>query len=50
MMDFAGQTEKIGHFLQPTAIATGQRVMAFPIDVMGEICMLRQKAKKKHSF
>jgi hypothetical protein len=26
---FAGQTAKIGHFLQPTAMATGQRVIVF---------------------
>jgi hypothetical protein len=27
MIDFAGQTEKIGHLRQPTARATGQRVI-----------------------
>jgi len=31
MIDLAGQTENIGHFLQPTAMATGQSVMVFPL-------------------
>ena len=30
MTDFRGQRENAGHFLQPTAIAIGQSVMAFP--------------------
>jgi len=29
-VDFAGQTLKTGHFLQPTAMATGQSVMGTP--------------------
>ena len=29
-VDFAGQTLNTGHFLQPTAIATGQSVMGTP--------------------
>jgi hypothetical protein len=32
--DFKGQTEKTGHFLQPTAIAIGQSVMAIPNEKM----------------
>ena len=31
MMPLTGQTEKIGHFRQPTARATGQRIMAAPL-------------------
>jgi hypothetical protein len=29
-VDFAGQTLNTGHFLQPTAIATGHSVMKTP--------------------
>jgi hypothetical protein len=31
MMDLAGQSEKMGHFLQPAAIATGHSVMVFSL-------------------
>jgi hypothetical protein len=36
MTDFNGQTEKTGHFLQPTAMATGQSVMMIPNEQIEE--------------
>jgi hypothetical protein len=33
MIVFTGHTEKIGHFLQPIAIAIGQRVISITLEI-----------------
>jgi hypothetical protein len=38
-VDFAGQTLNMGHFLQPTAMATGQSVMGTP-RIVCILCLL----------
>jgi hypothetical protein len=39
IIDLAGQNEKMGHFLQPVAIATGQSIMTSPAPWVPQQCM-----------